>query len=160
MTDYDELNRRRLAARHNPPAAGSDEWYADRNPQVYANLDELERLAAEFHRVWESKGFPGETWLQVEGTEKLAKCIGSYYNDPEDYRSSNLYVMIDGRLVWYLKIHHGSRFEGHHPGPDEITFMTYRQRVDEQARTLYGIDMEVEDSLRYMREDLGKLRRS
>lgn len=159
MTDYEALNRRLRAERPDPPAAGSPEWRKKRDTEAYANLAELERLATEFHRIWESKGFPGGEWIEVEGTQKLAWRCNGVYNGPDSYESSCMHVMIDGRLVHYLRSEFGNRVEGLRRRPPEITFMTLRQRIDQESVGLTNTVYETERLLRLMRYNLDLVRK-
>lgn len=158
MTDYEAINRRLRAERPDPPVAGSSEWRQARDDIAYANLAELERMAAELHRIWEAQGFPGGEWLDIEGTQKLARCVAGRYSGPDDYEHSQLYVLIDGRLAYYLKIQEGARHEARYKPPPKITFMSYRQRLDEQSKTLAGTNYETERYLQFMRRNLDEIR--
>lgn len=104
MSNYEEINARLLAERdaRKPPPPPTDEEILEMLPGL---LDTIERLAAEFHRLWEARGFDKGRWLQVEGTEKLARMI-SFPSTPEDPDFSDINVMIDGRLMYYRDFTH------------------------------------------------------
>jgi hypothetical protein len=158
MPDYDEINRRLRAERPDPPAAGSPEWRQARDAKAYADLHECERLAIEIHRIWESQHFPGGTWLDVEGTKKLALNIPDWYSSPDSYSKSHLYIMIDGRLVWYIKTERGTRIEGIPNPPPEITFMTFRQYIDQESSSLTATDGIAARNLQLLQKKLVAMR--
>ena len=159
MTDYEALNRRLRAERPEPPAAGSPAWRKKRDTEAYANLAELERLAAEFHRIWEAKGFPDGRWIEVEGTEKLAWAFSPVYDFTDSPETSNMHVMIDGRLVCYAKRTYSNRCEGMYQRPPEIDFMPLRQHIDEESASLTDTVSITERLLRVMQRNLDLVRK-
>jgi hypothetical protein len=141
MTNYDEINARRLAERR--LAEDPQKRRLANMEQSRRNVDVAEQLAAEVHSLWEAKGFPGESWLEVEGTEKMARNIVLLDGSPDDDSEgwSLVYVMIDGRLVHYRKSVRTPRIPGA-VSTTEIHFSTYREYVEQQmSQGAVGADM-------------------
>lgn len=143
MTNYDEINARKLAERRPPDP---NRHFHEHEPLTRANLDEVERLAAELHQRWEARDFPHGVWLKVEDTEKLALLLKWTLGGLESLECdfSHDYLMIDGRLAYYKvtnKCHPQFAVTRRIKDWQDIQFCTYREYIEEglaQGRDMFG----------------------